>query len=175
MENHILYLHLLEKNLEKNYQVRKPNNFKFTSSHFVNDKDGKLKKNKFYYKLKKLDNLYEFNPNINVNGGRKNALKILTQIKNWVQYNDKRNCLNYKTTFLSAYLHFNVVSIREVYYAILKSLGKNNLLLNELHWRDFYMNISYNFPNVLEGMIKKNNKAFREDYDKIKWSKNKKT
>ena len=30
------------------------------------------------------------------------------------------------------------------------------------------MNISYNFPNVLEGMIK-NNKAFREDYDKIKW------
>ena len=36
------------------------------------------------------------------------------------------------------------------------------------------MNISYNFPTVLKGMVSKKNKSFREDYDKIKWSKSKK-
>ena len=158
------------KNLEKTHTVRKPSKFK----NFTFGKEKKLKLNKFYFKLKKLPTLYVSNPNINVNGGRKNGIKILKKMENWNKYNDKRNCLTYKTTFLSAYLHFNVVSIREVYYTILNSLGKNNLLLNELHWRDFYMNISYNFPHVLDGMIKKKSKSFRENYDKIKWSKSKK-
>ena len=139
------------KNLEKTHIVRTPSKFK----KFTFGKEEKLKLNKFYFKLKKLTTLYINNPNINVKGGRKNGIKILKKIKNWNKYNDKRNCLTYKTTFLSAYLHFNVVSIREVYYTILNSLGKNNLLLNELHWRDFYMNISFNFPNVLKGMISK--------------------
>lgn len=157
-------------NIMKKFQVRKPDNY----NKFNFEKNDNLKEIKSYYKVKNLDKLYQTNDNINVHGGRKNALKILKNLKKWQEYNTKRNCMDYHTTFLSAYLHFNVVSIRETYHSILNRLGVDNLLINELHWRDFYMNISYNFPNVLKGMISKKNISFREDYDKIKWSKSKK-
>lgn len=157
-------------NIMKKFQVRKPDNY----NKFNFEKNDNLKEIKSYYKVKNLDKLYISNDNINVHGGRKNALKILKKLKKWQEYNTKRNCMDYHTTFLSAYLHFNVVSIRETYHSILNRLGVDNLLINELHWRDFYMNISYNFPNVLKGMISKKNISFREKYDKIKWSKSKK-
>lgn len=159
------------KNLIKNKTVRKPIT-KLPRNRFI--KEDKLKEIKSYFKIKKLHTLYQENKDINVSGGRKNALKILNNISKWDNYNDRRNCMDYNTTFLSAYLHFNVVSIRETYYSILNKLGKENNLITELHWRDFYMNISYNFPQVLEGMIKKNNKSFRKEYDTIKWNNNKK-
>ena len=78
--------------------------------------------------------------------------------------------LTYKTTFLAAHNHFTTISIREVYYTILTELGKNSDLINELHWRDFYVNISHYFPHILNGQIGKKNKSFREKYDNIKWS-----
>ena len=38
--------------------------------------------------------------------------------------------------------------------------SKKENLINELHWRDFYMNTAYNFPDVLNGQIgKKNNRS----------------
>tara|TARA_B110000908_G_scaffold170571_2_gene230556 strand:+ start:1931 stop:3349 length:1419 start_codon:yes stop_codon:yes gene_type:complete len=159
-----------KNNLIKNHVVRKPDKLK----KFTLVKEAGLKEISYYFNIKNLDTLYTYNSKINVTGGRNNGLKILKNLKKWDHYNNKRNCMDYKTTFLSAYLHFNVVSIRETYYKILNILGKDNLLINELHWRDFYMNISYNFPRVLKGMISKKNISFREAYDKIKWSKSKK-
>ena len=156
-----------KNNLIKNHKVKKPDKYNI----FNFEKNTSLKEIKSYYKIINLDKLYISNDNINVHGGRKNALKILKNLKKWKEYNNMRNCMDYNTTFLSAYLHFNVVSIREAYYNILSRLGKDNLLINQLHWRDFYMNISYNFPHVLKGMISKKNISFREKYDKIKWSK----
>lgn len=127
-----------------------------------------------YYEYKDLDDLYKKNDNVEIRGGRENGLKILSKIKNWKDYDKKRNCLNYKTTRLSAHNHFCTVSIREVYWTVADNLGKKSGIINELHWRDFYTNICYFYPNILGGQINKKNKSFKPKYDNIKWSYSKK-
>ena len=77
------------------------------------------------------------------------ALNRLKNIKKFNQYNTKRDFLSYETTMLSASINFNVVSIREIYY-ILKKIGIQNNLINELYWREFYYNILYYFPHVIK-------------------------
>ena len=109
---------------------------------------------------------YKPNTHINVHGGRKNALKILAKMGKFDEYNTRRDILTYKTTFLSAHNHFTTVSIREVYYSIVAKLGARTKLINELYWRDFYMNITHYFPHVLRG------RAFKSQYNSIPWSKN---
>lgn len=52
----------------------------------------------------------------------------------------------YPTTGLSAYLHFTPISIREVYHTIVDKLGADSHIINELHWRDFYIYIIHHFP-----------------------------
>jgi deoxyribodipyrimidine photo-lyase len=161
-----------KKHCLQNLIVRKPNkynNFKFSNNNINNNIN-----NKYIINDMKMKSFYIENKDINVRGGRSNGLKILKNIQNWKDYNKLRDCMIYKTTFMSAYLHFNVLSIREVFYRIIKKLGINNNLINELHWRDFYVNIMYFFPKVLIGMKKGKNKSFREKYDKIQWTKNKK-
>lgn len=66
------------------------------------------------------------------------------------------------TTRLSVHLRFGTVSIRK---CLSKALNSEKWL-NELIWRDFYMNILYNFPHINEG------KSFRLQYDNIKWRNN---
>ena len=104
----------------------------------------KLIKFKFEYK-KDIHDFYEENKNIFVRGGRTNALEILKHIKDHSKYNTEREIpsLNNGTTHLSAYLKFNVVSIREVYQVFDKYLTRSNKLLTQLYWRDFYMQIMY--------------------------------
>jgi deoxyribodipyrimidine photo-lyase len=156
----------------KNLIVRKPD--KFNSFHFY--KKDEVNNSKYYMKRKEINKFYTINENINVRGGRKNGLKILSNINNWDHYNKERDTLTYKTTFLGAHNHFSTVSIREVYHNILDKLGKSNGLINELHWRDFYINITYFYPKILQKQIKQSskNKALKEKYDDIKWSYNKK-
>lgn len=143
-----------KKNCQKTLKVAdvdKFRKFKFSNS--------QLTKNKYYFN--DLDSLYEHNKDINVNGGRNNAIKIIKNIGKFNEYDKKRNFMTYKTTFLSAYINFNVVSIREVYHAVKSKLG-NVGLVSELYWRDFYYNILYFFPHVVGN-------AFNAKYDKIKW------
>ena len=121
-----------------------------------------------------LDNFYKQNDLINVHGGRSNTLKILSKLDNFKTYIKSRDILTYKTTFLAASLHFTTCSIREIYHKMEKILGKSSGLIRELIFRDFYINIIHNFPHVLEGQIKKKNKSYKEAYDKITWSYNKK-
>jgi deoxyribodipyrimidine photo-lyase len=148
-------------------QIDKFNKFKFYQN---ND----LTKIKYNIDESEINNFYKENSDINVHGGRKNGLKILSKIDKFKDYTKKRDNLIYNTTFLSAHNHFSTVSIREVYYAVLNKLGIKSGLINELHWRDFYVNITFAFPKVLQGQIKGNNKSFKEKYDDIKWSYNKK-
>jgi deoxyribodipyrimidine photo-lyase len=108
-----------------------------------------------------------------VQGGRTNSLKILKNLDNFKDYSKKRDILTYKTTFLGASLHFTTVSIREVYHKMVNVLGKSSGLIRELVFRDFYMNIIHNFPNVLKGQIKGINQSYKEEYDNITWSYNK--
>ena len=72
----------------------------------------------------------------------------------------------HSTSHLSAYIKFGCLSIREVYWAIIDSLGKENKLIEQLFWREFYFYISYYFPQVLKG------KNYNPKYDNIKWIKN---
>lgn len=67
------------------------------------------------------------------------------------------------TSRLSVHLRFGTVSIR-----LLTKLGIEfqEKWLNELIWRDFYMNILSNFPHINEGM------SFKKEYDRIEWRNN---
>lgn len=124
--NVAIKIHIAEpiKNIYKNY-IKKSYSFDFEY-----DKD--------------IHKFYKKNDNILVRGGRIFALRILKDIKKFKNYNIDREVPSlHGTTFLSAYLKFNVVSIREVYHYFHKNLSQNNKLLTQLYWRDFYMQIMY--------------------------------
>ncbi|MBC7472900.1 MAG: deoxyribodipyrimidine photo-lyase [Candidatus Sericytochromatia bacterium] len=63
---------------------------------------------------------------------------------------------------MSVHLRFGTVSIREL---VKKADKLNQTWLNELIWREFFMTIIYNHPNVVT-------ESFRTEYDKIKWLNN---
>lgn len=63
------------------------------------------------------------------------------------------------TSKLGIHFRFGTISIRE---KALKALYLNQTYLNELIWRDFYAQILYHFPRVV-------NNAFRADYEAIEW------
>ncbi len=153
-----------------NLKVREIDNF----NKFIFHKDKELESIKYYLEENDIDDFYEENPDINVNGGRINGLAILKNIGKFKDYAKNRDKLTYKTTFLGAHNHFTTVSIREVYHKCADKLGLKSGIINELHWRDFYANITYEFPRVLQGQLKGKNKSFKENYDNIKWSYDKK-
>ncbi len=76
-------------------------------------------------------------------------------------YEAKRNfpSLN-NTSRLGIHLRFGTISIRE---AVAQALKLSETWLNELVWREFYIQILYNFPHVVKN-------AFKPQYDTIPWS-----
>lgn len=97
-------------------------------------------------------------------GGRSEAIKILKNIgklKNY-EYVKDYPYIN-GTSRLSAHLKFGTVSVREVYWSIVKKLGHTHPLIRQLYWRDFFYHIGYNFPIVFGS-------EFKDKYRKIKWS-----
>ena len=68
-----------------------------------------------------------------------------------------------KTSYLSPYFRFGLVSVRKMVQFALKT---NATFLSELIWREFFMQILYHFPKVVT-----NN--FRQKYDVIPWRNNK--
>jgi deoxyribodipyrimidine photo-lyase len=66
------------------------------------------------------------------------------------------------TTRLSIHLRFGTVSARQL---VLKAMNVNETWLNELIWREFFMQILYHFPKVVH-------QSFKEKYDKIPWRNN---
>ena len=63
------------------------------------------------------------------------------------------------TTYLSPHLRFGTVSIRNL---VNISINENHVFLGELIWREFFMQILFNFPRVVTG-------NFRTKYDNITW------
>lgn len=85
--------------------------------------------------------------------------------KNLIQnYEATRNfpALN-KTTYLGAYLRFGAVSIRKIVSKAIQE--ENETFLNELIWREFFMQILWHFPHT-------STKSFRPKYDGIQWNNN---
>lgn len=141
-----------------NYDVRKPkrNNYRnFIRYNSSLDSEYKKNKHKFYKK----------NKNLMVNGGRNKALEILRNIEKFKNYNVSRDCLNKHTTRLSAYIKYGCISIREAYWTFKNVLTINNDLIKQLYWRDFYYNIAYRFPHVINGK----QKNFKEKYNNVPW------
>ena len=66
------------------------------------------------------------------------------------------------TTFIGSHLRFGTISIRECVHF---SLGKNMIWLNQLIWRDFFIQVLWHFPRVV-------NHSFREKFDRIEWLNN---
>lgn len=67
------------------------------------------------------------------------------------------------TSRLSLHLRFGTISIRS---CVEMGLKHSESWLNELIWREFYMQILWNFPHVGEG------KSFKAAYDRIPWRNN---
>jgi deoxyribodipyrimidine photo-lyase len=79
------------------------------------------------------------------NGGRQNGEKLLKELPiAQKKYLDQRNNLTHETSRLSPHIKFGVIGIREVYRSF-----NNEGFRKELYWRDFYIQISYHFPNVI--------------------------
>ena len=72
-------------------------------------------------------------------GSRKLALDILGSLKNFKDYNTKRDILSYSTTHISAYLNFGLISEREFYWALISKLGYTTQLINQIIWREYYL------------------------------------
>lgn len=130
-----------------NFKVPKPDPF----GNFVFEKSIKLDDLPTSFSYENLDTLYQKNVNLVAKGGRSNGLKIIENIKKFKNYNKTRNTPSLPTTRLSPHLHFTTVSIREVYHAAASQLGLENNIINEIHWRQFYMYITNYFPKVLQG------------------------
>lgn len=69
------------------------------------------------------------------------------------------------TSGLSPYLRFGKVSIREMVEK--SNASREKTFLNELIWREFFMQILWHFPETVT-------QSFRPKYDKIKWRNNEK-
>jgi deoxyribodipyrimidine photo-lyase len=79
------------------------------------------------------------------------------------QYAETRNFPYLDTTsYLSPHLRFGTVSVRQI-IALLKN--EDNVFLSELIWREFFMQILFHFPKVV-------NQNFRSKYDGIQWLNN---
>jgi deoxyribodipyrimidine photo-lyase len=79
-------------------------------------------------------------------------------------YNATRNLPAIKgTSKLSPYLRFGAVGIREIVKKAAQS--KEDIFLNELIWREFFMQILWHFPETVH-------KSFRPKYDSIRWRNN---
>ena len=68
------------------------------------------------------------------------------------------------TSKLGVYLRFGTISIREV---TRKAMEVSEVFLNELIWRNFFMDILWHFPHVVK-------KTFKPKYDFIQWRNNEK-
>jgi deoxyribodipyrimidine photo-lyase len=131
----------------------------------------KLKKYKHYITMDTVMKpngqiLGDINSKLIEQGGRDNGLAILKNITEWKDYNDEHDQLTYQTTHLSPYNKFGCISIREVYWAMVAKLGKDNGVVRQLFWRDFFYHLSAKFPEIY------NTAALNPKYRSIKWVEN---
>lgn len=74
-------------------------------------------------------------------------------------YERERNIPSWdKTSKLSPHLRFGTVSIRQ----IVSKISDNSVFLSELIWREFFMQILFHFPKVVDH-------NFKEKYNGVKW------
>lgn len=102
------------------------------------------------------------NPTRAVHGTHQNAQEIISSLKQFSHYATDRNIPALPTTHLSAYLKFGLLSIRYVYYALVKAVGIHSPLIAQLYWRDFFSHMLFHNPKLL-------GHAGVEKYDSVPW------
>jgi len=122
--------------------------------------------------INKIKDFYIPLEHLKQHGGRKNGLIILKRIKSGI-FKDYDKARDFpamdKTTLLSAHLKFGTVSIREAYWALRDTYGKNNGIIRELVFRSFYLKIYKSRPELQRGT------AWRKSLDEhIPWKMDKK-
>ena len=117
--------------------------------------------------IKTKENYHKCNfdfPSITELGFRKSSVKVepfdLSVIKEYDKYRDFPS--TGKTSYLGPHLRFGTVSIRKVATTALK---ENAVFLSELIWREFFMQILFNFPGVVTA-------NFKSKYNGIQWRNN---
>jgi deoxyribodipyrimidine photo-lyase len=115
-------------------------------------------------KAEKSDNYFSCSypfPSLQKTGFIKSSINVrpydLSSIPDYHKYRDLPAAD--KTSYLSPHLRFGNVSIRKIVNTALK---QNMSFLNELIWREFFMQILFNFPKVVTD-------NFRSVYDDIQW------
>jgi deoxyribodipyrimidine photo-lyase len=115
-------------------------------------------------KAEKHDNYFSCNypfPSLQKAGFVKSSIKVrpydLSIIPDYHKYRDLPAAD--KTSYLSPHLRFGTVSIRKL---VITALKQNMSFLNELVWREFFMQILFNYPNVVT-------ENFKSLYDEIQW------
>jgi|WetSurMetagenome_2_1015567.scaffolds.fasta_scaffold110251_1 deoxyribodipyrimidine photo-lyase len=109
-------------------------------------------------------NYYECNfefPSLEKLGFKKSTSRVkpydLSVIRTYDKYRDFPAAD--KSSYLGPHLRFGTVSIRKI---VQVALTENAVFLNELIWREFFMQILFSFPHVVTG-------NFRTKYDNIQW------
>lgn len=155
-----------------NKTIRKP--ISNPAKNYLHSRDTiskKLENLKYYMKMTDVMKpngviLGSINNGLPEQGGRENALAILKRITEWKDYDNEHDHLTYQTTHLSAYNKFGCVSIREVFWCMVTKLGKDNGVVRQLFWRDFFYHLSNQFPEIYLGT---NQSSLNPKYHNIKW------
>ncbi len=105
-------------------------------------------------------------PGLEETGFRGSTIKVrpydLSVIPEYEKYRDLP--AEDKTSYLSPHLRFGTISIRKL---VSEASEKNLTFLNELIWREFFMQILFHFPHVVTG-------NFKTAYDDVQWLNNEK-
>lgn len=111
--------------------------------------------------LDKLANIKLDFPSLESTGFTRSEIKPRAFERGNIKDYDKHRDYPYldATTFAGPHLRFGTRSIREI---VKTAMLVNKTYLNELIWREFFMQILYHFPGVVRN-------SFREKYDRIRW------
>ncbi|MBE7685866.1 deoxyribodipyrimidine photo-lyase [Tenacibaculum piscium] len=113
------------------------------------------------------NNFHQFTseiPSLKFIGFNESSIKVPPyNLSNLANYDEVRDFpFADKTSYLSPYFRFGLVSVRKMVQFALKT---NATFLNELIWREFFMQVLFHFPKVVT-----NN--FKQKYDAIPWRNN---
>ncbi|WP_440069055.1 cryptochrome/photolyase family protein [Tenacibaculum discolor] len=114
-----------------------------------------------------LANFYQFSsefPSLASIGFEESKIKVKPyNLSNLDLYDEVRDFpAEDKTSYLSPYLRFGLVSTRKM---VRFALTTNETFLSELIWREFFMQILYHFPKVVT-------QNFKQKYDAVPWRNN---
>ncbi|MGV6845445.1 MAG: cryptochrome/photolyase family protein [Lutibacter sp.] len=102
-------------------------------------------------------------PSINAIGFEESSIKVKHINTACIsKYAKTRDIPSYETSNLSVYLRFGLISIRKLVNFAIK---EDATFTSELIWREFFMQILYHFPKVV-------NENFKSKYNFIQWRNN---